>query len=83
MARSFKGVDLNANLARLVPHMEIADEYGGALQHLQTVWDNLILLGQLSGIGAEMNGTRRAFSELAADLINQLGTEAFRKCCRR
>jgi chemotaxis signal transduction protein len=82
MARSFKGVDLNANLARLVPHMEIADEYGGALQHLQTVWDNLILLGQLSGVGAEMNGTRSAFSELAADLINQLGTEAFRKCCQ-
>jgi hypothetical protein len=53
MARSFKGVDLNANLARLVPHMEIADEYGGALQHLQSVWDNLILLGQLSSIGAE------------------------------
>jgi chemotaxis signal transduction protein len=82
MARSFKGVDLNANLARLVPHMDIADEYGGALQHLQTVWDNLILLGQLSGVGAEMNSTRRSFSELAADLINQLGTEAFKKCCQ-
>jgi chemotaxis signal transduction protein len=82
MARSFKGVDLNANLARLVPHMEIADEYGGALQHLQTVWDNLILLGQLSSIGAEMNDTRSSFSELAGDLINQLGTEAFRKCCQ-
>jgi chemotaxis signal transduction protein len=82
MARSFKGVDLNANLARLIPHMEIADEYGGALQHLQSVWDNLILLGQLSSIGAEMNDTRRSFSELAADLINQLGTEAFRKCCQ-
>jgi len=82
MARSFKGIDLNADLARLVPHMEIADEYGSALQHLQTVWDNLILLGQLSGVGAEMNGTRRSFSELAADLINQLGTEAFKKCCQ-
>jgi chemotaxis signal transduction protein len=62
--------------------MDNADEYGGALQHLQTVWDNLILLGQLSGVGAEMNSTRRSFSELAADLINQLGTEAFKKCCQ-
>ena len=52
----------------------------GALQHLQSVWDNLSLLGQLAGTGIEISNTRRAFSDLATDLLNQLGTEALKKC---
>src|SRR5262245_55708531 len=80
MANSFKGIDLDAGLKRIVPHMEMAQEYGGALQQLQTVWDNLSLLGQLAGTGIDISNTRRAFSDLASDLLNQLGTEALKKC---
>src|SRR5580704_892655 len=80
MENKFKGIDLDPDLERIVPYMAIAEEYGGILQHLQSVWDNLSLLGQLSGTGTDMSDTRRAFSELASSLLNQLGTEALKKC---
>ncbi|MFZ1991904.1 MAG: hypothetical protein WAW96_19280, partial [Alphaproteobacteria bacterium] len=80
MTESFKGIDLDVGLKSVVPHMAMAQQYAGALQHLQTVWDNLSLLGQLAGNGIDISNTRRAFSDLASDLINQLGTEALKKC---
>jgi hypothetical protein len=76
MADNFKGIDLDAGLKRIVPHMAMAMEYGGALQQLQTVWDNLSLLGQLAGTGIDISNTRRAFSDLASDLLNQLAGNA-------
>ncbi len=80
MAIKFKGVDLDGDLERVIPHVAAAEEYGGALQHLQTVWDNLTLLGQLSGNNTDMSVTRVAFRELAETLLNQLGREALKKC---
>jgi chemotaxis signal transduction protein len=80
MAIKFKGVDLDGDLERIIPHVAAAEEYGGALQHLQSTWDNLTLLGQLSGAGTDMSETRSAFSELAGGLLNQLGREALKKC---
>jgi chemotaxis signal transduction protein len=79
MAIKFKGVDLDGDLERVIPHVATAEEYGGALQHLQSVWDNLTLLGELSGNNTDMSGTRVAFRELAERLLNQLGREALRK----
>jgi chemotaxis signal transduction protein len=79
MASSFKGIDLDPGLKPIVPHMAMAEEYGGALQQLQTVWDNLSLLGQMAGTGIDISDTRRAFGDLASDLLNQLGTEALKK----
>ena len=80
MANSFKGIDLDAGLKPIVPHMAMAQEYGGILQQLQTVWDNLSLLGQLAGTGIDISNTRHAFSDLASDLLNQLGMEGLNKC---
>lgn len=80
MTETFKGIEIDAGLKRVVPHMATAQEYGGALQHLQTVWDNLSLLGQLAGTGIDISNTRRAFSDLASSLLSQLGTEALKKC---
>jgi chemotaxis signal transduction protein len=80
MAIRFKGIDLESDLERIIPRMAAAEEYGGVLQHLQSVWDNLSLLGQLSGTGTDMSSTRRAFGELAGSLLNQLGREALKKC---
>lgn len=79
MASKFKGVDLDRDLERVIPHVAAAEEYGGALQHLQSVWDNLTLLGELSGNHTDMSGTRVAFRELAETLLNQLGREALKK----
>ena len=80
MANKFKGVDIAGDLERVIPHVAAAEDYGGALQHLQSVWDNLTLLGQLSGNNTDMTGTRVAFRELAETLLNQLGREALRTC---
>ena len=80
MANSFKGIDLDAGLKSVVPHMAMAQEYGGILQQLQSVWDNLSLLGQLAGTGIDISNTRHAFSDLASDLLNQLGMEGLKKC---
>src|SRR5580704_12588511 len=79
MAVKFKDIDLESDLAPIVPHVEVANAYGAALQNLQAVWDSLTLLGQLSGGGTDMSGSRRAFGELAVSLVNQLGREALRK----
>jgi chemotaxis signal transduction protein len=80
MPIKFKGVDLADDLQGIIAHLAAADEYGGALQQLQSVWDNLTLLGQLSGTTTDMTATRLAFTELAATLLNQLGREALNKC---
>ena len=80
MAIRFKGVDLDGDLGRVIPHLAAANECGGTLQQLQSVWDTLALLGQLSGTTADMSGTRVAFKELAENLLNQLGREALKKC---
>jgi chemotaxis signal transduction protein len=79
MAVKFKDIDLESDLAPIVPHVEVANTYGAALQNLQTVWDSLTLLGQLSGGGTDMSGSRGAFGELAVSLVNQLGREALKK----
>jgi len=79
MAVKFKDIDLESDLAPIVPHVEVANAYGEALQNLQLVWDSLTLLGQLSGGGTDMGGSRRAFGELAVSLVNQLGREALKK----
>ena len=79
MAVKFKDIDLESDLAPIIPHVAVADIYGSALQNLQSVWDSLTLLGQLSGGGTDMSGSRHAFGELAVSLVNQLGREALKK----
>jgi chemotaxis signal transduction protein len=54
-------------------------EYQESLQSLQSVWDNLTLLGHLSGTGTDMSDTRSAFQQLTGSLLNQLGRETLKK----
>ncbi len=75
----YKGVELDEGLSDLVRHMDSVDEYRETLQTLQGVWDNLTLLGQLSGTGTDMSGTRQAFQRLTCDLLNSLGRETLKK----
>jgi len=75
----YKGVEMDEALLGLVRHMSGVEEYRETLQGLQGVWDNLSLLGQLSGTGADMNGTRRDFQRLTGCLLNHLGRETLKK----
>jgi len=79
MAR-YKNIELEPKLAAVIRHMNAVEEYREVLQSLQIVWDNLTLLGQLSGTGTDMSNTRQAFNQLTGNLLNQLGSETLRKC---
>lgn len=75
----YKGIEIDDNLHRVIRYMSGAEEYRETLQGLQGVWDNLTLLGQLSGTGTDMSGTRQAFHQLTAGLLNNLGNESLKK----
>lgn len=78
MAR-YKSIELDDALVNVVRHMNAVEEYREVLQNLQAVWDNLTLLGQLSGAGTDMTSTRQAFNQLTSSLLNQLGGETLKK----
>jgi chemotaxis signal transduction protein len=75
----YKGVQIDDGLINLIGRMGKVEEYQESLQSLQSVWDNLTLLGHLSGTGADMSETRSAFQQLTGSLLNQLGRETLKK----
>lgn len=75
----YKGIELDSDLNDLIRHMGVTVEYWETLQYLQGVWDNLTLLGQLSGTGTDMTSTRQAFHRLTENLLNSLGHETLKK----
>lgn len=79
MMAKYKGVEVKDNVRQLLPHMPLIEEYREMLQSLQAVWDNLNLLGQLSGTTAEIGHTREAFASLTGDLLNNLAEQTLAK----
>ncbi|HSI60520.1 MAG TPA: hypothetical protein VLA16_23380, partial [Ideonella sp.] len=75
----YKGVQVSGELAGLLRHMDEVDEHREALQMLQGAWDNLSMLGELSGMGVQIGGVRSAFGQLTPRLLNHLGEQALRK----
>lgn len=76
---AYKGVDVDDSLVNLIRLMGKVEEYRESLQTLQSVWDNLTLLGHLSGTATDMSDTRYAFEQLSSSLLNQLGRETLKK----
>ncbi len=75
MTALYKGIAIDPALAGLIRHMHDVEEYREVLANLQSGWDTLALLGELSLGAAEMSDTRQAFERLTGDLLNQLGVE--------
>lgn len=75
----YKGIEVKDNVRALLPHMPLIEEYREMLQTLQAVWDNLNLLGQMSGTTAEIGQTREAFSSLTGELLNNLAERTLAK----
>lgn len=75
----YKNIQLQDELVNVIRHMNAVEEYREVLQSLQSVWDNLTLLGQLSGASTDMSATRQAFNDLTGSLLNQLGGETLKK----
>ena len=76
---NYKGIDVEDSVRMMLPHMPLIEEYRERLQTLQAVWDNLNLLGQLSGTTAEIGQTREAFSNLTGELLNNLAARTLAK----
>ena len=75
----YKGIEIDDSLAGIIRYMQGVEDYREVLGKLQGAWDILTLLGQLTGAAAEMSGTREAFQQLTAALLNHLGKETRRK----
>jgi len=75
----YKGIEVKESVRQLLPHMPLIEEYREMLQSLQAVWDNLNLLGQMSGTTAEIGQTREAFANLTGELLNNLAEQTLAK----
>ncbi|MFZ2267081.1 MAG: chemotaxis protein CheW [Azonexus sp.] len=75
----YKGIEVEDSVRQLLPHMPLIEEYREMLQSLQAVWDNLNLLGQMSGTTAEIGQTREAFASLTGELLNNLAEQTLAK----
>lgn len=75
----YKGIEIDSNLADVIRHMAGVEDYREGLGKLQSSWDILTLLGQLTGAATEMSGTREGFERLTGELLNHLGKETQRK----
>src|SRR5690554_2614998 len=71
-----------ADLAHLTRFMSGLHEDQRKLREIQTVYDNLTLLGQLLCAGTDITGMRSDFNELAAELLDQLARELRKKAVR-
>jgi chemotaxis signal transduction protein len=71
--------ELSHSLRRMLPHMLHVTENRATLQSLESVWDVLNLLGQLSGTTTEMGDTKSAFASLTASLLHNLALTTFNK----
>ena len=75
----YKGVEIASELIEPIRNMPDVEDYRDVLARLQSSWDTLTMLGQLSGSAAEMSGTREGFAKLTGELLNLLASETLRK----
>ncbi|MCB5184609.1 chemotaxis protein CheW [Methylobacillus gramineus] len=63
----------------MIDSMVSLKRYRESLQQLQSTWDNLSLLSQLSGTGTDMSETRQAFGNVTTDVLDSLAEETLNK----
>ena len=78
-ALQYKDVEIPKELSGLISHMADVEGYREELHNLGNQWDLLTILGQMSGTGTDMTGTRLGFQRLTSELLSQLGLETLKK----
>lgn len=78
-ALQYKDVEIPKELYGLINHMADVEGYREELHNLGSQWDLLTILGQMSGTGTDMTGTRKGFQRLTSELLVQLGLETLKK----
>ncbi|MBX2859408.1 MAG: cache domain-containing protein, partial [Cellvibrionaceae bacterium] len=75
----YKGIEIPDKLDGIIDHMPVLESAREQLSTLGQQWDFLTILGQMSGSGTDMSGTRQAFQDLTSELLAALGVETLRK----
>lgn len=66
-------------ITRLTQYMKRLNAYSESIKQLQSVWDNLTLLAQLSATGTDMTQTRIAFNQVTQNVLRDLSREMLNK----
>ena len=77
--KKFRGISIPAEHFELAKNLYALNELTDDLNSLQSVWNNLSLLGELTHIGAEISKTRQDFQTLANELSNCLIEQSLNK----
>jgi chemotaxis signal transduction protein len=77
--RKYRGIDIESSHIDMAKNLDSVHDLIDELRDLQSTWNNLSLLGELTNIGAEISDTRQHFQSLANDLSNFLVEQATRQ----
>lgn len=75
----YKGITIPDKLSGLIGHMEDLEQSREEISILGQQWDLLTILGQMTGSGTSMAGTRASFHKLTEQLLGTLGLETLKK----
>lgn len=64
---------------RITAHMADLNQHKNDIFQLQSVWDNLSLLAQLSGTGIDISETRQDFGQVTQSVMSNLSIEMLNK----
>jgi chemotaxis signal transduction protein len=71
-SRKYRGIEIDPAHIDMAKNLDSVHELIDELRDLQSTWNNLSLLGELTNVGAEISDTRQHFQKLAGDLTNFL-----------
>jgi chemotaxis signal transduction protein len=66
-------------IKRITAHMADLNQHKNDIFQLQSVWDNLSLLAQLSGTGIDISQTREDFGQVTQSVMDNLSIEMLNK----
>lgn len=70
--RKYRGIEMDTSHIDMAKNLDSVHDLIDELRDLQSTWNNLSLLGELTQVGAEISDTRQHFQRLASDLTNFL-----------
>ncbi|HEX4880237.1 MAG TPA: chemotaxis protein CheW [Limnobacter sp.] len=68
----YRGIEVPVHHVQLLKCIDSVNELIDDMKDLQSSWDNLSLLGELTRVGTEISGTRQNFKALSENLSNSL-----------
>ncbi|MFN7506727.1 MAG: hypothetical protein ACK5Q1_14350, partial [Limnobacter sp.] len=66
--KKYRGIEMDSNQIELAKNLDAVNDLIDELRDLQSIWNNLSLLGELTQVGGDIGETREHFQQLAADL---------------